>query len=253
MSTFARSRDMRSPIDSPAGQRQGGGPWRRSSGIVRSEEPAPPLPRLGAQHRNSLDFAELWTAGLQHDPPQQPQRSRLAQQGGERPGRPRLVARRQHRAQNHTAERIRVDTLRRADNVRGTGARAAPVSLKGADPQGKGAASDWGTSPTLLLARAWPGTPSPIQSYTRRGSMRSQSAWITALDLVSSRTRPGGLFLDSFLTHFGGVFGRFLAAPKSRTIPRPAGLTYCKIGSSPSRREGAPLDFFQAIDFFMRF
>ena len=146
-----------------------------------------------------------------------------------------------------------VDTLRRADNVRGTGARAAPVSLKGADPQGKGAASDWGTSPTLLLARAWPGTPSPIQSYTRRGSMRSQSAWITALDLVSSRTRPGGLFLDSFLTHFGGVFGRFLAAPKSRTIPRPAGLTYCKIGSSPSRREGAPLDFFQAIDFFMRF
>ena len=133
------------------------------------------------------------------------------------------------------------------------GARAAPVSLKGADPQGKGAASDWGTSPTLLLAWAWPGTPSPIQSYTRRGSMRSQSAWITALDLVSSRTRPGGLFLDSFLTHFGGVFGRFLAAPKSRTIPRPAGLTYCKIGSSPSRREGAPLDFFQAIDFFMRF
>ena len=137
-----------------------------------------------------------------------------------------------------------VDTLGWADNVRGTGSSCCPGEFqRELTRRAREQRRTGGTSPTLLPAWAWPGTPSPIQSYTRRGSMRSQSAWITALDLVSSRTRPGGLFLDSFLTHFGGVFGRFLAAPKSRTIPRPAGLTYCKIGSSPSRREGAPLDF----------
>ena len=64
-----------------------------------------------------------------------------------------------------------VDTLRWADNVRGTPGKFQ----RGADPQGKGAVPGWGTSPTLLLTRAWPGTPSPAQFYTRRGSMRSQS------------------------------------------------------------------------------
>jgi hypothetical protein len=52
---------------------------------------------------------------------------------------------------------------------------AASVSFKGGlTRKGKGVASGWGTSPTLLLARAWPGTPSPVQFYTRRGSSHSR-------------------------------------------------------------------------------
>jgi hypothetical protein len=37
-------------------------------------------------------------------------------------------------------------------------------------------------------------------------------ARITALALVSSRTPVGRPFLEVFLAHFGGVFGRFLGA-----------------------------------------
>ena len=68
-----------------------------------------------------------------------------------------------------------VDTLRRADNVHGTGSRrgGCPDEFqRGLTRRGKGAASGWGTSPTLLPARAWPGTPSPVQFYTRHELIR---------------------------------------------------------------------------------
>ena len=69
-----------------------------------------------------------------------------------------------------------VDTLRRADNVRGTGNSCCPGEFqRGLTRRAREQRRVGGTSPTLLRARAWPGTPSPIQSYTCRGSMRSQS------------------------------------------------------------------------------
>ena len=67
-----------------------------------------------------------------------------------------------------------VDTLRRADNVRGTGNSCCPGEFqRGLTRRAREQRRVGGTPPTLLRARAWPGTPSPIQSYTRRGSMRS--------------------------------------------------------------------------------
>ena len=57
MSTCARSRDLRSPSDSSSGRvprALGRGAAGPASGIVSWR---PPLPRLDAQHCNSLDFA----------------------------------------------------------------------------------------------------------------------------------------------------------------------------------------------------
>jgi hypothetical protein len=141
----------------------------------RPNQCAPPLPRWT---RNTATFSTLlgsWTAALQLDP----HSSRNA------PGW-RNRAESEQRDQDlwpggNTAPETTllsgygVDTLRRADNVRGTGRRRGgrPGRFqRGLSRRGKGAASGWGTSPTLLPARAWPGTPSPVQFYTRFGSIR---------------------------------------------------------------------------------
>jgi hypothetical protein len=63
-----------------------------------------------------------------------------------------------------------VDTLRSADNVRGTPGEFQ----RGADPQGKRAASGWGDIPGAAPRKAWHWGPNPVNP-TRRGSIRCHS------------------------------------------------------------------------------
>jgi hypothetical protein len=66
-----------------------------------------------------------------------------------------------------------------------------------------------GTSPAPLLTQGLAGTLSPVQFYTRRGSMRCPSPGSprsTSSDHVPGHAVP---FLDYFLAHFGRVLRVF--------------------------------------------
>jgi len=110
-----------------------------------------------------------------------------------------------------------VDTLRRADNVRGTGNSCCPGEFqRGLTRRGKGAASGWGdipdAAPRTGLARH--AEPDPIL-YSPRVNEKSV-AGMTALDFVSSRTRPGGLFLTG--SHATATASDHCAAASARKI-----------------------------------
>ena len=93
---------------------------------------------------------------------------------------------------------------------------ATAAATHPAAQHGEEAAPGWGTSPTPLPIWAWPGTPSPVQSYTRLGSIRCHSHGESLspsshppLAICSTR-RP---FLDAFLANFGAIWEGFRATP----------------------------------------
>jgi hypothetical protein len=88
------------------------------------------------------------------------------------------------------------------------------VSFKGADPQGKGAASGWGEhlqrrSPSGLGSARQPG-PILYTPWVNKMSVVRMSA----LALAPLPTRPRTPFLDAFLRHFRAISAGFCATPE---------------------------------------
>jgi len=119
-----------------------------------------------------------------------------------------------------------VDTLRWADNVRGTGSSCCPGEFqRGLTRRAREQRRAGGTSPTLLPARAWPGTPSPVQSYTRFYTRHGLIRVSRTDDRARPRlvTHPGraASFLTAFSPISDGFRGGFPPSPRSGANPSP--------------------------------